>query len=232
MEPTLPWYRSPVYVGIVTSIISQLLALIGRADLFPAEQINAFVAGVFQIVAIGALAVSEWKRRTSPVQPLTLTKAGAESKQGGFARVSLLAAIATTAIIAITACTSTKGVVERNSVAAQLIVKVAAMKYIEQASLSDRGARAANVMRVADLIAVTARGEPITLQRLALLAAEQLPENLDPSDRMLAMALISVAQTELQSRIGVGSLESDTLLKLSEVLTWVSDAARLYTSPS
>ncbi|HVJ23310.1 MAG TPA: hypothetical protein VM756_05165 [Burkholderiales bacterium] len=77
MDPALPWYRSPVYVGIVTSILSQLLALIGRADLFPTEQINGFVAGVFQVVAIGALAVSEWKRRKSKDQPLTLTKAGA-----------------------------------------------------------------------------------------------------------------------------------------------------------
>jgi hypothetical protein len=78
MEPNaLPWYRSPVYVGIVTSILSQLLALAGRADLFPAEQLNGFVAGVFQLVAIGALGVSEWKRRKSAQQPLTLTKAGA-----------------------------------------------------------------------------------------------------------------------------------------------------------
>jgi hypothetical protein len=76
MDPTtMPWYRSPVYVGIVTSILSQLLALVGRADLFPTEQLNAFVAGVFQIVAIAALAVSEWKRRNSKLQPLTLTKA-------------------------------------------------------------------------------------------------------------------------------------------------------------
>jgi hypothetical protein len=77
MDPALPWYRSPVYVGIVTSILSQLLALAGRADLFPVEQLNAFVAGAFQFIAIGALAISEWKRRKSKDQPLTLTKAGA-----------------------------------------------------------------------------------------------------------------------------------------------------------
>lgn len=125
-------------------------------------------------------------------------------------------------------CGSTAGVVERNSTAAQLIVKVAAMKYIEQASLSDRGARAARVVSLTSSLIDVAKGEPITLQRLAQIAAEQLPANLEASDRMLAMALISVAQTELQERIGVGSLESDTLLKLSEVLTWISDAAALY----
>jgi hypothetical protein len=75
----LPWYRSPVYVGIVTSLISQLLALAGRADLFPTEQINGFVEAAFQIIAVVVLLVSEVKRRKSAVQPLTLTKAGAAS---------------------------------------------------------------------------------------------------------------------------------------------------------
>ncbi len=76
----LPWYRSPVYVGIVTSLLSQLVALAGYADAFPTAQINAVVEAVFQILAVGALLVSEVKRRKSDVQPLTLTKASAESK--------------------------------------------------------------------------------------------------------------------------------------------------------
>lgn len=71
---TLPWYKSPVYVGIVTSIVSQLLALIGKADLFPTDQISGYVEGIFQVVALIALAVAEIKRRTSTIQPLTLTK--------------------------------------------------------------------------------------------------------------------------------------------------------------
>lgn len=142
-------------------------------------------------------------------------------------RLFLSAALA----LSLAGCGSTNGLVERNSTAAQLIVKVAAMKYIEQAPAEARGARAARVVSVADLVVDATKGEPITLQRLAQLAAEQLPADLEPSDRMLAMALISVAQTELQNRIGVGSLESDTLLKLSEVLAWISDAARLYAPP-
>lgn len=77
---SIPWYKSPVYVGIVTSIISQLLALAGRADMFPAEQINAYVAAVFQVIALIALGVAEVKRRTSPVQPIAATKASAEAK--------------------------------------------------------------------------------------------------------------------------------------------------------
>jgi hypothetical protein len=78
MEPAaLPWYRSPVYVGIVTSIVSQLLAAAGKADLFSTEQINTVVTWGFQGIALGALAVAEYKRRKSKVQPLRLTKATA-----------------------------------------------------------------------------------------------------------------------------------------------------------
>jgi hypothetical protein len=140
--------------------------------------------------------------------------------------------LALVGVFALTACGSTRAVVERNSAAAQLIVKVAAMKYIEQADLHERGERAARVVAVVDEVIQVAKGEPITLQRLAQIAAEQLPQTLEPSDRVLALALISVAQVELQNRIGVGSLESDTLLKLAEVLGWISDAAKLYAPPA
>lgn len=136
------------------------------------------------------------------------------------------------AALALSACASTNATLERHGAAAQLIVKVAAMKYIEQAGVSDRGARAVHIIQVVKAVGDVAGGEPITLQRLAQIATEQLPANLSPSDRMLAMALISVAQNELQARIGVGSLESDTLLKLNEVLAWISDAASLYAPTS
>jgi hypothetical protein len=131
-------------------------------------------------------------------------------------------------LIGLAACSSTSGVIERNGAAAQLIVKVAAMKYVEQALPHERAERAARVVSITAELIDVAKGEPITLQRLAAIASERLPATLEPSDRLLAMALISVAQTELQNRIGVGSLESDTLLKLSEVLAWISDAATLY----
>jgi hypothetical protein len=163
-------------------------------------------------------------------------------QQRGFARVGLLVALAIFGVLFLGGCATTSGVEgastgssfskRQTGAAAQLIVKVAAMKYIEQASLSDRGARAARVISVAKLIADTAKGEPVTMQRLAQLAAEQLPANLEASDRMLAMALISVAQSELEQRTGVGGLESDTLLKVAEVLEWISDAAGFYAPSS
>jgi len=144
---------------------------------------------------------------------------------------ALIAAAAITLAGGVSGCASNGNLLEENSAAAQLIVKYAAMKYVEEASLSDRGARARRVIDVAKLVAETAKGEPITLQRLAAIAAEQLPANLPQSDRTLALTLISVAQTELQKRTGVGGLESDTLLKLAEVLGWIADAAALYASP-
>lgn len=76
----LPWYKSPVYISLVTSIVSQLLAFAGRANLFPAEDINAFVTNVFQAIAIAAVLLGEWKRRNSEVQPIALTQKSAEAK--------------------------------------------------------------------------------------------------------------------------------------------------------
>ena len=80
MEPSaLPWYRSPVYVGIVTTIVSGLLSLIGKADLFPVEMVNTAIEAVFGLIAAVALLVAERKRRKSSLQPITLTKAGADA---------------------------------------------------------------------------------------------------------------------------------------------------------
>ncbi len=144
--------------------------------------------------------------------------------------------IAAAAAFALAGCATTGaggGVSDdTKAVAAQLIVKVAAMKYIEQAGPEFRAGRAARVIQVASTVADTARGGELELQSLVALAAAQLPENLEPSDRMLAMALISVAEAELKARTGVGGLQSDTLLKLAEVLDWISDAATLYAPTS
>lgn len=137
------------------------------------------------------------------------------------------------ASLALAGCASTGGVSDDSrGAAAQLIVKYAAMKYIEQASPVNRAERAVRVLEVAKLVAETARGEEITLQRLAAIAAEQLPATLTPADRMLALALISTAQTELQKRTGVGGIQSDTLLKLTEILDWIQQAAVLYAPPA
>jgi hypothetical protein len=69
----IPWYKSPVYIGIITSIISQIVVLIGRQDAI------GYVEAVFQVIALIALAVAEVKRRTSPIQPIAATRSSAEA---------------------------------------------------------------------------------------------------------------------------------------------------------
>lgn len=106
----LPWYRSPVFVGAVVSIISQLLVLIGKQDLIPIDVLTRNVEALFQFIALGAGLYSAWKRKTSDIQPLTITKKAAEVKnqQGGFARLGLLMCVALTlGLIGLSACVTT-----------------------------------------------------------------------------------------------------------------------------
>lgn len=92
----IPWYQSAVFKAAVVSIISQLLVLIGKHDLFPVDVITSNVEAFFQIIALGSAAYAAWKRKTSDIQPLTVSKKAADVKnlQGGFARTAVLIVIA------------------------------------------------------------------------------------------------------------------------------------------
>lgn len=97
----IPWYQSPVYIGAVVSIVSQVLVLLGLGDKVAPEEIAKYVDAGFQMIALGAAAYAAWKRQRSEIQPLTLTRAGAIGKSGqaGFAQPSLLALLAPFALI-------------------------------------------------------------------------------------------------------------------------------------
>lgn len=51
---------------------------------------------------------------------------------------------------------------------------------------------------------------------------------LAPADRLLAMALADAVISELNARVGAGSLPPESRLRVSAVLGWVEDAAELY----
>ena len=85
--PPEPWYKSEVQVRAVVAIGSQGVSLIFRTlPLLGIEitvdqaQLDAIFANVMQGVAVlfGYLAIT--KRASSPIQPLTLTKASAAAK--------------------------------------------------------------------------------------------------------------------------------------------------------
>lgn len=72
------WYRSPVFVGALVSVLCQILALIGFGGI-ATEDVAKAVDGILQLVAIAAGAYAVWKRKQSTVQPLTLTQKGADN---------------------------------------------------------------------------------------------------------------------------------------------------------
>jgi hypothetical protein len=116
--------------------------------------------------------------------------------------------------------------------ATSLVVSYATMKYIEQAPLETRGARAARVIAMAELIQGAAGDAEMTIQALQGLALEKLPGDLAQSDRLLAMGLVNVVAQELLARVGHGGLESESLVRLSTLLEGVKQSAAFYLPPS
>lgn len=70
---TLPWYKSPVYVGILINILVGLVNMLNLQEIVTVEFITQTVAIIMTAIGIIAAAVAEWKRRRSTMQPLTLT---------------------------------------------------------------------------------------------------------------------------------------------------------------
>jgi hypothetical protein len=85
---SIPLWQSPVAVSTIVSAASQILAIVAgfgvKLDVTD-DQITAVVGGVFQIIAIGSTVYALIKRYTSKVQPLAVTKAGAEVKSSEIA---------------------------------------------------------------------------------------------------------------------------------------------------
>jgi hypothetical protein len=76
-----PWYTSPVYIGVVISILSQLFVVMPKVfaavGITSTDKIGPVVEDCFQGVAIVAAWYAQHARRTSTVAPLTLSAASA-----------------------------------------------------------------------------------------------------------------------------------------------------------
>jgi hypothetical protein len=139
-------------------------------------------------------------------------------------------------VLSVTGCASTGSNFSKSETVdtARLLVRMGAVGYIERSPVAERGAMALRILDVTGaVLAAAGDGEPITVQRLTQLAVEHLPADLTPGRKVLALELIDVAAKALEGRTGVGGLQSDTLVRLGEVLQWVESVARLYApSPS
>lgn len=78
LPAALPWYRSPVFVSALVSVVTQLVVVFGLADTITAADIAKYVDLALQIVALAAAGYAMWKRKTSVVQPLTMTQKRAD----------------------------------------------------------------------------------------------------------------------------------------------------------
>lgn len=142
---TLPWYKSPVFIGAVTTIISQIIVLLGKQDLYPIDVITKQVQSVFEIIALVSALYAGWKRMRSDIQPLTLTPRGGveQNKQGGFVRpmmLALLMAIALPMTCAFTGC-SAIGLQQPQTLDERIAYAVAANTAVRQVSTEALDAR-------------------------------------------------------------------------------------------
>lgn|SRR5512146_1166605 len=79
----IPWYQSPVYIGAVVTIVTTLASvapkLATELGLTSADAISHFVQTILGSVALVSGLFTAWKRGTSSVQPITMTKAAAQN---------------------------------------------------------------------------------------------------------------------------------------------------------
>ena len=125
------------------------------------------------------------------------------------------------AVLALSGC-ATLGT---GSAGEKLVIQVATMKVIE--ADEDRSAKAAKIRAAVDQARVWLDMDGITLAdlRSAMLARIS---GLEPSDRLLAAALIDAVAVELETRIGDGILDADKRVRVNAVLSWIAEAASFY----
>lgn len=125
-------------------------------------------------------------------------------------------------------CSAVK-MVEESPLTAQLLVQQGTMRYIERAD--DRVAKAARVAEVALEIRDVAKGDLFTLEELREKALELagIDDLSDPSDRILATALIdSIAdRVEEKTDLGLPTGELD-LVAFDQIIAWVLEATAYY----
>lgn len=96
----LPWYKSPVYIGVVVNLIAGLVNILNLQEVVTIEVINNAVATVFTVAGVVAAIIAEYKRRKSDIQPITFTA----KKEEGFASIGMLVLLAILGAIALSAC--------------------------------------------------------------------------------------------------------------------------------
>lgn len=77
---SIPWYKSPVLVGALVTMLTQAAVLFGVSDAISPDSIDKAVNGVLEVISLGAAIVALVARARSNVQPVTLTKTDAQER--------------------------------------------------------------------------------------------------------------------------------------------------------
>ncbi|CAB4182537.1 hypothetical protein UFOVP1077_10 [uncultured Caudovirales phage] len=116
---------------------------------------------------------------------------------------------------------------QSNEPVAKLTIQVGVMKYVEAAP--DRAVRAARVVDVVTQAKTLVDLNEVTLADVQAAVLVRLrASGLQPSDLILASALLDIVSNELNVKIGGGVLSADQKVTVNNVLGWVSQAASFY----
>lgn len=144
-------------------------------------------------------------------------------------RWCVLLLIAAIAWIGLSGCQTLRD--PNNSAMIQLTTQVAVGKFIE--SKSDRVGTAKKVADVAAQAKAIAASDTTTVAAVqAMVDARIMQLNLEPSDRLLATALVNVLASELRNKVGDGLLNETDRVILGNVLDTVISTANVYIPPS
>lgn len=145
--------------------------------------------------------------------------------QAGFARPLMLAVLLAISapVVLLQGCAS----VNTQSATQKLVVQAATMKFIEASD--DRAAKAKRIVDAADQAKIWLDMDGVSIADLQAAMSQRIAESdLEPSDKLLASALVEVIVADLDARIGAGVLSPESRATVNTVLGWVEQAAGFY----
>lgn len=138
-------------------------------------------------------------------------------------RTRLFATAILAATVLMTGCAS----LGSSSASEKLVVQVATMKFVEAGD--DRAERADRIARAAEQARVWLDVDGVSLADLQLAMLARInAADIEPSDKLLASALVEVVTAELNVRIGEGIISPEKKATVNTVLAWVEQAASFY----
>lgn len=135
--------------------------------------------------------------------------------------------IAAVMAVALSACAS----LGTSPAGEKLIVQAGVMKFIEGGSDApqERASKAARIVKAAAQARIWLDMDGVSIADLQVAMLERIASaDLEPSDKLLASALVEVVVTEINVRIGEGVISPEKRATVNAVLSWVEQAASFY----